>query len=357
LTESQQTASGQNLSFLVFGVGAIGTYLGGMLLLSGHPVAFIEHEEAANRVRSRGLKLHIGSRQHIYSEPAIYCDLEAALQAGRYDVAIVAVKSFDTLGLAQTIARADTSFKALLTVQNGVENERLLATHLGEDNVIAGAVTSAVRRIDAGEIVLERLRGVGIADGHQLSAEIAAALNAAGLNARLYEHAQGMKWSKMLTNLLANASSAILDMPPAEVFAHKGVYALEVRQIREALRVMAAMDIPVCDLPGAPVRLLATLLNSLPVSISQPVARRVLGRGRGGKMPSFHIDLHAGRKKSEADYLNGAVVRYADQLGIQAPVNRLLNDTLLGLIDGSLQIEQFSRQPGNLLALLKDYPE
>lgn len=357
MTESHQTTTGQNLRFLVFGVGAIGTYLGGMLLLSGHPVAFIEREETASQVRSKGLRLHIGGKQHNYHEPVIFSDLEAALQTSRYDVAVVAVKSFDTLGLAQTISRAAPGFQAVLSVQNGVENERLLATHLGEDRIIAGAVTSAVRRIDAGEIVLERLRGVGVAAGHQLSAEIAAALNAGGLNACLYEHAQGMKWSKMLTNLLANASSAILDMTPAEIFAHKGLYALEVRQIREALRVMAAMDIPVCDLPGAPVRLLAFLLNSLPVRISQPVARRVLGRGRGGKMPSFHIDLHAGRKKSEVDYLNGAVVRYADQLGIQAPVNRLLNETLLGLIDGSLQIEQFARQPGNLLALLKDYTD
>jgi 2-dehydropantoate 2-reductase len=128
-----------------------------------------------------------------------------------------------------------------------------------------------------------------------------------------------------------------------------------VRQIREALEVMAAMDIPVVDLPGAPVRLLALMLNGLPPWLSQPIAIRALGRGRGDKMPSFHIDLHSGRRKSEVDYLNGAVARYAEQLGIRAPVNRMLNETLLALTEGTLKIEQFAGQPGNLLARLNLY--
>ena len=61
----------------------------------------------------------------------------------------------------------------------------------------------------------------------------------------------------------------------------------------------------------------------------------------------------AGKTKSEVDYLNGAVVRFANRLGIETPVNGLFNETLLRLIEGKLQIEQFSRQPGKLLALIQ----
>jgi 2-dehydropantoate 2-reductase len=213
-------------------------------------------------------------------------------------------------------------------------------------------LTSAVRRIDAGNIVLERLRGMGIAMGHPLALPIVNALNQAGLNARPYENAQSMKWSKMLTNLLANSTSAILDMTPVEIFAHPKLYELEVRQIREALNVMDGLGLPVINLPGTPIRLLAFIMRNLPDRFSQPIAKSALGRGRGGKMPSFHIDLYAGKTKSEVDYLNGAVVRYAQQLGIEVPVNKVLNETLLSLLSGTQSIEDFAKQPGKLLALL-----
>jgi len=96
----------------------------------------------------------MGSKEHKVPTPIVYADLESALLAGKVDVAIVAVKSFDTLSLAQAILRVNPDFQAVLSLQNGVENERLLGTHLGQSRVIAGVVTSAVRRIDAGDIVL-----------------------------------------------------------------------------------------------------------------------------------------------------------------------------------------------------------
>ena len=151
---------------------------------------------------------------------------EAALQAGPYDAALVAVKSFDTAALAQQLAPFKDQFPPILCMQNGVENETILGAVFGEGNVIAGTLTSAIGKPAPGTAVLERLRGIGIAGGHPISQRLVDGFNQAGLNARLYESAKSMKWSKLLTNLLANASSAILDMPPAEIYAHAGLYAL-----------------------------------------------------------------------------------------------------------------------------------
>ncbi len=241
----------------------------------------------------------------------------------------------------------------VLCLQNGVENEAAIAEVLGSQKVIPGSVTSAIGRGAAGKIVLEKLRGVGIAAGHPLSGTLVEAFNQAGLNACLYASAERMKWSKMLTNLLANASSAILDMTPAEIFAHPGLYQLEIAQLREALAVMDAQKIRVVDLPGTPVRLLTWVIRRLPLAISRPLLARAVGGGRGGKMPSFHIDLHGGRGQSEVDYLNGAVVRFGNRAGVPAPANRLLNETLLRLTRGEIPLEQFYRQPEKLLALWK----
>jgi 2-dehydropantoate 2-reductase len=218
--------------------------------------------------------------------------------------------------------------------------------------VIAGTVTSAIGRIAAGDIALERLRGVGIAAGNPLSARLSQEFSAAGLNARLYPSAPAMKWSKMLTNLLANATSAILNMTPAEIFNHPGIYRLEVKQLREALRVMRAQKIAVVDLPGTPVRLLALALRSLPPGVSRPLLRNAVGSGRGGKTPSFHIDLNSGRGLTEVDALNGAVVRFGEQVRVQTPVNRLLVSTLQALASGEMPRDAYARNPEKLLKRL-----
>ncbi|MGC8856919.1 MAG: ketopantoate reductase family protein, partial [Anaerolineae bacterium] len=230
-----------------------------------------------------------------------------------------------------------------------VENERLLASVLGVEKVIYGTVTSAVGRRAAGDVVLEKLRGVGIAAGHPLSERLVTAFEAAYLNVRLYPDALSMKWSKMLTNLVANATAAILDMTPAEIYAHPALYRLEMRMLAEALAVMKASQIKVTDLPGTPVRLLARL-PELPAVI-RPLARRILAGGRGGKMPSFHIDLHSGRGQSEVEWLNGAVVRQGEKVGVPVPVNRMLTQTLLALTRGEIPLETFARRPEQLLKI------
>ena len=67
-------------------------------------------------------------------------------------------------------------------------------------------------------------------------------------------------------------------------------------------------------------------------------------------MPSFHIDLHSGRGRSEVDYLHGAVARAGRNLGIPTPVNEALTRTLIALTDREIPLEEFAGQPEKLLA-------
>jgi 2-dehydropantoate 2-reductase len=66
-------------------------------------------------------------------------------------------------------------------------------------------------------------------------------------------------------------------------------------------------------------------------------------------MPSFHIDLHQGRGKSEVDYLNGAVARFGKSLGLATPVNAGLNAILIAMTEERLGIDTFSHSPEKLL--------
>jgi len=345
---------------LMFGAGAIGTYVGGSLALAGHRVVFIEQPSVAEELVARGLRLDltVDKRRRIRGvlvvNPASFAcvsSLEQALEYGPFGAAIFAMKSFDTAAALEEIKPFVNSMPPILCLQNGVDNEPVIAALLGIDHVIAGTVTCSIARHAAGDIVLEKARGIGIAAGHPLSERLVKAFNLACLNAHLFLNAGDMKWSKVLANLPGTATSAIVDMSPAEVFSHPGLYALEMRMAQEALAVIAAQGSHVVNLPKIPVRALAMAMH-MPSFLARPVMMKVVGGGRGGKMPSFYIDLHAGRRNSEVEYLHGAVVRYGEKSGIPTPVSRLLLETLLAMVRGDIPIAEFSRQPEKLIGML-----
>jgi 2-dehydropantoate 2-reductase len=341
------------MKVLVFGAGAIGTYIGGSLALAGARVVFIERPDVAEGILERGMHLILHGVERLIPHPQVTGSLEQSLAFGPYDVAIFALKSNDTQSALEGMKPYLTRIPPLLCLQNGVENEPTLSAILGYQSVIPGTVTSAIGRRSAGDIVLEKYRGMGLADGHPLSQQLTNELNNAGLNAHLFRNALDMKWSKMLTNLLANATSAILDMTPIEIFANPRLYRLEVQQLREALQVMKSLGVTPVNLPGVPVRLLAFGIQNLPLVLSRPLLRRAVGTGRGAKMPSFHIDLYNRRGTSEVDYLNGAVFRHGMRQGIPTPVNRLLNETLISLTAGEIPLQVYAHNPEALLQKLK----
>ena len=349
------------LNILAFGAGAIGTYIGGSLALAGQRVVFVEQPSVADDLRQRGMRLDLTLDERRKTKEAnllspqsfvAAASLEDALKYWPFDVAIFALKSFDTPAALEGMKPFAEKLPPILCLSNGVDNEPAIADALGADKVVYGTVTSAIGRRAAGDIVLEKLRGIGIANGNPLSAKLVAAFNAAYLNAQLFHDAAAMKWSKMLTNLVANPSSAILDVTAAQVFADRRLYKLEIEMLRECLAVMKAQGIEVVDLPKTPVRALA-FATRLPLWLSKPLLGRAAGSGRGGKMPSFHIDLHSGRGKSEVDYLHGAVVRAGAKTGVPTPVNQLFTETLLALTNGEIPLDEFASKPGKLLAKAK----
>jgi 2-dehydropantoate 2-reductase len=346
------------LKILSFGAGAIGTYIGGSLALAGHQVVFIEQPGVVDDLRERGLRLDLSADKRRETRAAfvipppsfrIAPSLGEALLYGPFDVGLFALKSFDTAAILETLKPQAEKVPPLLCLSNGVDNEPAISAALGPDKVISGTVTSAIGRRGAGDIVLEKLRGLGVASGHPLSERLVSVLDAAYLNCRLFQDAASMKWSKMLTNLLANPSSAILDMTASQVYADRRLYALEIAMLRECLAVMAAQGLEVVDLPGTPVKALA-LAARLPLWLSRPLLARAAGAGRGGKMPSFHIDLHSGRGRSEVEYLHGAVVRAGQNLCIPTPVNEALTETLMALTNHEIPLDEFAGRPEKLLA-------
>lgn len=357
-----ETASHINakMKILTLGAGAIGAYVGGSLALAGSQLVFLERADKVEELRARGLRLDLTADSRRATNEATVVNpravvfvstLEEALRYGPFDLALFALKSYDTPAALETIKPYADKMPPFLCLSNGLANERLIADALGKDKVIPGTVTTAVGRRGAGDIVLERLRGIGIAKVSLFAEELFVAFDNALLNPRLFEDADAMKWSKLLTNLIANPTSAILDMTAAEILANKKLYKLEVEMLRECLAVMKAQGIQVVDLPGTPVRALA-LAARLPLWLSKPFLSRAAGAGRGNKMPSFHIDLYSGKGKSEVEYLHGEVVRAGERFNIPTPVNKMLTETLLALVRKEIPLDEFAKQPEKLCAKL-----
>jgi 2-dehydropantoate 2-reductase len=104
-----------------------------------------------------------------------------------------------------------------------------------------------------------------------------------------------------------------------------------------------------------PVSLLAPLIRTLPVPVLRRALRKSVGDARGGKMPSLYIDLESGRTKSEVSWLNGAVVRKGNEVGVRTPINRMLTDVLLRIVETPSERDVWRGNSARLLAAAEEY--
>jgi 2-dehydropantoate 2-reductase len=331
---------------LVFGAGAVGSFVGAQLALAGYPVTFLVRRETADRFRTRGLALIEGERETSLPSPHWSTDLSQIGPAERPDVIWLAVKAFDCASAAEHLRSAFSIPVPVICLLNGIGNETTLAAQIGQENVIAASLTTAVQRLEPGLIRIERRRGLALEDAHPKSRRLAEEAAQAGLAPRLYADGQSMKWSKLLTNLVGNATSAILGWTPRQVFDHPGLYRLEIEALRETVRAVRALGLRVVDLPGVSTALLSRLVFWPPL-LTAPLLRRAVVSGRGDKLPSFNYDV--GRGRSEVGWLNGAVATTSSEHGLRAPANATLTHTLTGLVNGVTDPSEYRGRPDVLL--------
>jgi 2-dehydropantoate 2-reductase len=249
---------------------------------------------------------------------------------------------------------------ALLSVQNGVGNEDTLAAALPTVSVLAGSITTPVSVRGPGDIHVDKPRyglGLGVwrpgAAGESIFDSACALLQNAGLAVARYENARAMKWTKLLMNMMGNATCAILDEPPQTAFADGKIVDLEIDAWREALAVMAAAGIPALNMDKYPFRTLAPLIRYAPRGLIRPILRGQIAGARGGKLPSLHIDLHGGKGRSEVGWLNGAVVKQGAEIRVATPVNRILTDVLTALVADPATIPAWRGNHAGLLEAVK----
>jgi 2-dehydropantoate 2-reductase len=334
------------MRYLVFGTGAVGGLLGARLALSGQPVTFLARPRLAGTILHRGLQVTGDGPPGWLKKPNIITTLKQAFNHQPPDIILLTVKAYDCKPAAAAIHAQTTASPTVVCLLNGIGNEDTLAGVLGPDRVIAATMTTAVQMIEPGILRVERQRGYGLTAGHPLTSRLKAEMTQAGLRIHLYQDPAQMKWSKVLINIVTNATSAITGWPPRRILEHPGLYRLEIEALRETVRVMSRKGLSPQNLPKVPVGLFGRAIF-LPPPLTQPILRRIVSSGRGDKLPSFHYDI--GRGRSEVRWLNGAVVQEGNRLDVPTPANAILTETMLALIDGSADPAQFRHQPERLI--------
>jgi len=350
------------VKILVIGAGAIGGFVGGMLAYHGHQVTLLGRPAPMQQLAQTGLTIQYPQRPPLVARPQTISQL-IELPHSTFDFILLTVKAPD---VAQAIAQLQTSPLTidqtyLVSLQNGLGSEELLAAAFGHAKIIAATITIPIQVPQPGLIEISKVKGgLGLAPLSAMQAAgqaeaLANALSQAGLPTVIYPDCHTMKWSKLLLNIINNATAAILDEPPAQIIARPELFNLEIAALREAYQVMRALGLRPVKLPGYPTQWLGRLLATtwLHMGIVRAIMRPFMVSGRGNKMPSLHLDLAAGRRTSEIMFLNGAIVQAGRKVGIATPVNQALTTILSGIVSGELKWADYQHQPNKLLAAVR----
>jgi 2-dehydropantoate 2-reductase len=340
------------MDILIIGAGAIGGFIGGKLA-AHHNVTLFDRAQLVEAVRARGLRIIEPNAETTVTNLSAFTSLEDIFtQTPRFDLAIVCVKAYDTVTAIQALRPYADRIDRFLTPQNGVSNEDLLGMAFGRVKIISGTVLNPIAVPEIGVVRLEKAgRGIGLAPVEGSIDPFIDVLRGTQLPVRSYADYRAMKWSKLILNLIGNATSAILDMMTRETFADQRVFKIEVALLREALAVMRAQSIGAVDLPGSPVRLLAFGIRYAPQPILHRILQPMVAGGRGDKPPSLLVDMRSGRTQSEIDELNGAIVRAGKTVGVKTPVNAALVNVLHDLLSGKADRATWRRNIDQLVQL------
>jgi 2-dehydropantoate 2-reductase len=217
------------------------------------------------------------------------------------------VKSYSTEEAGRALKPLLGEKGVVVTLQNGVGNVETLGSIFGRERVLGGVTAEGATLLGPGRI---RHAGhgetfLGPAGGPGAPAELlASALNSAGFKSRTVEDVDNLIWGKLIVNVGINALAAILRVRNGLLPDLAGARSVMEDAVKEAVAVAGKKGI---RLPYA-----------------DPMGRVVeVCRATAGNVASMLQDVLK-QKPTEVDFINGAVVREGDALGVPTPVNRTL---------------------------------
>jgi len=286
----------------VVGPGGFGGYFGGRLALAGVDVSFLARGEHLDALRADGLRVR--SVRGDFEVPVTATDDPASI--GEADYVLVTVKSFDTDRVASLLPSLVGEDTAVVSLQNGVDNEERLAA-AGEGRVLGGAAYIFATITAPGEIThtggpASLVVGEWWDGESRLVTSLVELFRNADVTAEASEDIRAVLWSKFAFICAQSGVTAAVRLPIGEIRAQPAGRELFRGLAAEVCAVAAAEGVRLP--PDLPDRTLGFADDLAPDSYS-----------------SLHHDLVNGRRM-ELDALHGEVVRRGGRLGVDVPFSR-----------------------------------
>ena len=292
----------------VIGAGGVGGYFGGKLAHAGLDVAFLTRGEQLRAIQERGLRVR-----------SIHGDFDVQAEAtedpaaiGTADYVVVAVKSHSTEQVASLLPALTGSDTAVISLQNGVDNEEKLAAVVGTERLVGGAAYIFATISEPG--VIQHTGGpaslvVGEWAGGKSprAAEFVEACRAAGITADESDNIRSVLWSKFAFICAQAGVTSAVRLPSATSCPPRLVACCSVDRRRGVCGRGQRGIPPPDDLPDKTLGF-ADDLDPAP-------------------SPPLHHDLVHGHRM-ELDALLGEVVRRGELAGVAVPTSQALYGVL-----------------------------
>jgi 2-dehydropantoate 2-reductase len=308
------------MTIAVIGAGAVGSVVGGLLAKAGEDVTLVGRRAHVDAVNRNGLRIDgaLGALQ-VRVRAAERLDFKPSL-------VLLTTKTQGVAAAAREL-RPNVGGVPIVTMQNGVRSDELLADVLGQDDILSCVVLFGATFLEPGRVTYSPqgalVLGVpfGPIDGR---ARTTAAILDMAVPTQLSANIAGAHWTKLIINE-NNALPAVTGLSIQDVNRRTVLNRLSILLMREAMATIAAAGIKLASLPGLPATALRTMLR-LPMPVASRLLR-LLSRSLG-KTPALGSTLQSVRRgeRTEIDYLNGEVVALGRRAGRPTPYNAAVVD-------------------------------
>jgi len=296
----------------VIGAGAVGGAIAALLAKGGHEVEVTARGAHLAAIRADGIRLS-----------GAWGDFTATVTAGELlirapELAIIATKAQDARAAVLGNARLLNGIPVVV-VQNGLEGVAGTSLLLPRSDILGALAMYASSLVEPGHVAITTPGVTYVGGGDDLATRYVVGILNDVMPTEMTSNFAGAQWTKLFVNQI-NALPAITGLSVQEVIGIPALRRILTRSMRENVRVGMASHVrfaPLQGLSNARLRLFARTPLPLAESLPKLMARRM------GATPNPGSTLQSIRRerKTEIDYLNGAVLTAATRVGMAAPVN------------------------------------
>jgi 2-dehydropantoate 2-reductase len=297
------------------GAGALGSTIGGTLAKGGAQVWLIDPFQAhVDAINAQGLRM---LEAGIEATVAVTACTNAGQVGAVADLVIVLVKSYHTREAVRAAAAIIGPETVVMSLQNGLGHEDILAEEVGGDRVMAGktyvgGVFLAPGHVRSGVVGKETI--IGELDGtiSPRAQSIADYFNAAGLLTHLSDNIMGTMWDKLFINVAGGGLTAITGLTYGGLYASPILEETALAAIGEGITVAQAAGVA--------------------ISITDPrIAWTMASAGLPAEFKTSMLQSLQSGNATEVDYIHGSVVRWGAKLGVATPVNATIVACVKGI--------------------------